>query len=178
MQDGTISVDSVLVAVFIAVVVVIGLFVVLNTRKQVKMMRSGSGFITWGKKQERTRRFDEALKCYLTAEEVYRKAGDEAGRVRAYNHAGLVMLRCDDFKGARDFFRKGEPIARKYSSPEDLGVLLTNLGDVEEGLGNAERSKQYYTEAMEIYEEDEDMDGVMFMRDKLKIETEPEDESD
>ena len=163
-----------LMAFLIVVVLIIAFFI----RRQIKRAQYGDEYIRWGTSKEKSRQYDDAMKCYMAAEEVYRENGDEAGRARAYYLAGMMESKRENHEEARKYYRKAEPIARESSPPEDLGYLLMNLGETEEELGNEKKAMKYYADAADVYEKAGDNEGLLFAQERLNYEGEGNEDDD
>ncbi|MDR3364380.1 MAG: hypothetical protein LBS91_05460 [Clostridiales Family XIII bacterium] len=160
-----------LIMVFLIAIVLVAAFFI---RRQIKAAQRGDEYIRWGIAQEKKRRFPDAIMCYMTAEEMYRKHGDEAGRARAFYLAGTLEAKRGAPDEAMKYYRKAETPARKAAPTEDLGFLLMSMGEAEEELGHTEKAKKYFAEAAAVYEKGGDHEGLLYAQEKLQIETEEE----
>ena len=111
----------------------------------------------------RTRQlFEEALV-------LFRELGDDAGVARALWGLGDTHYFAGDFTLARASLEESEAINRRLGARFDLGWSLHQLGNVAVKTGRVAAARAYFSEALAIFDEAQDVSGIVFQLDNLSV---------
>jgi len=95
--------------------------------------------------------FEQALRAYSTAQQIYQEAGDLDGTATAMNDVGIVLQKQGDLRGAHDKLQRAQEIFRQLGDKSGLGAVLTNLGEVHRAQGKLSDAEDFYRSALAIW---------------------------
>src|SRR5581483_642830 len=95
--------------------------------------------------------FEQALRAYSTAQQIYQEAGDLDGTATAMNDVGIVLQKQGYLRGAHDKLQRAQEIFRQLGDKSGLGAVLTNLGEVHRAQGKLSDAEDFYRSALAIW---------------------------
>jgi tetratricopeptide (TPR) repeat protein len=105
--------------------------------------------------------FEKALNFFEHLPDSIRQASPYHEMLTIYNNLGIACQNLKEYDLAEKYYRKGILLARQDGSkPEELGMLLNNLGTLFIGQGYPEKSLEYLLESFRFRQEANDL-GAM-----------------
>ena len=101
-----------------------------------------------GQSQER---FEDAKRILVSAEELCRTAGNQAGRARTLTALGQLERDLGNSEAALSLYEEAVAIYRGASNALALAHAVRHAGDIQRNLGRIEAAEVSYREALAIY---------------------------
>jgi tetratricopeptide (TPR) repeat protein len=111
--------------------------------------------------------YSNSIKYQKDALKIATDIGDLQGKSNILNNLGLVYLKTGEYKKVIECCQQSLEIARKIGNQELEGSSLCNLGVANYNLVKLEKAKEYYIQAITIFEKLESS-GADFVRQKLE----------
>lgn len=97
--------------------------------------------------------------AYTKALEIFRSLDEPHGQARALNYLGLVSARKDP-RQALPFYEEALTLFRRTGDTRQVGVVLNNLGGLQDQLGEPHDALGRYREALAIHEAGQDLGNL------------------
>lgn len=105
-------------------------------------------------------RFGEAVDLADSAIAIFRRRGDDDGRLRAVNLLGAIHYERGQIEEATEYWRQAIDLARALADTTMVGRTSNNLAIVQYYTGEVDQAKSGYREAMLSYQRLGDRRGV------------------
>lgn len=117
--------------------------------------------------QDRIQKFDNALKYYFEALNIYNQCNEqgkpltEIKRIQAlYNNIGNIYLSKDDLATAENYYLKGLALAEKKSDNINIGVICNNLGKLNLQRKNYQQAYAFLIKSLDARTKINDKSGM------------------
>jgi tetratricopeptide (TPR) repeat protein len=117
--------------------------------------------------QDRIEKFDNALKYYFEALNIYNnsiKKGKPIQEIKniqgLYNNIGNIYLSKNELNTAEEYYLKGLAIADQKLDNTNIGIICNNLGKLEDQKKNFEKAYNYLTKSLEARQKINDKSGI------------------
>ena len=100
---------------------------------------------------------------------LFRKVGDESGVASVLWGMGLSYFQAHDFRGAVPILEETEALNRKLDNRFNLGWTLHTLGRCLFELGDVERARGKWLEAIHVFQSAGDVPGLLFQVDNFSV---------
>jgi tetratricopeptide (TPR) repeat protein/serine/threonine protein kinase len=97
--------------------------------------------------------YEEAMRCYQGALEIFRMHGYRSGEILGLNRIGIFYQRVGQMERAIEFYTQALDIAREIGDKRYEGITLGNLGNGFRAQGQHERAIEFYTQALDVARE-------------------------
>ena len=119
----------------------------------------GSILVQKGILLRRLGRSDEAFEAYAEAIVIFRRLGVRRSEAFALNSLGVALASAGHFEDAILAFRSSIHIDRETGDRLRLGRKLSNIGQLYDALGDAERGLTFVQRALDVFETVDDRAG-------------------
>lgn len=99
-----------------------------------------------------TQSYDKAVDQYLTAVKLG-EGVNEKNSITAYSSLGLVFMKTQNIKKAKEYINIGLKLGRKHKDSVNIAACLNNMGLIEKNYGDKELAKKYFEEGIRIAHE-------------------------
>jgi tetratricopeptide (TPR) repeat protein len=96
--------------------------------------------------------FEEGARLLHDAIELYQELGDEGGMTQAKGDMGLFLMMKGDYRGALPLLEESLSVARERGDVFRLADDLLRVAEAHRGLGDHDRARREYLEALDIME--------------------------
>jgi len=96
---------------------------------------------------------DDALRCWLKAEELCAESGDRHGQARSLGNIGVVLGEKGELDRALEFYQKALKLAEEIGDKLVQVDTLGNIGVVLGQKGELDRALEYFQKGVAIYRE-------------------------
>lgn len=107
-------------------------------------------------------KYDEAIKFYNSAEDIF-------GEATALNNCGEMIYRLGMFEKALEYVKKSLPLFVKSGSRSGEASALTNIGALYGALGDAQKGVEFYLSAADVFAEIRDSQSEIVLRSNLAV---------
>jgi tetratricopeptide (TPR) repeat protein len=117
--------------------------------------------------QDRIEKFDNALKYYFEALNIYNKSIEKGKPIKEikniqglYNNIGNIYASKNDLGTAEEYYLKGLAIAEQKSDFSNIGNICNNLGKLEDQKKNFEKAFMYLNKSLDARQKSNDKSGI------------------
>lgn len=117
--------------------------------------------------QDRIDKFENALKYYFEALNIYNKSIEKGKPIREikniqglYNNIGNIYLTKNELNTAEEYYLKGLDIAEKQLDFSNIGIICNNLGKLEDQKKNFDIAYGYLTKSLDARQKIKDKSGI------------------
>ncbi len=117
--------------------------------------------------QDRIDKFDNALKYYFEALNIYNKSIEKGRPIQEikniqglYNNIGNIYLSKNELNTAQEYYLKGLTIADQKGDYSNIGIICNNLGKLEDQKKNYNKAYSYLTKSLEARQQINDQSGI------------------
>lgn len=117
--------------------------------------------------QDRIDKFENALKYYFEALNIYNKSIEKGKPIREikniqglYNNIGNIYLTKNELNTAEEYYLKGLAIAEKKLDYSNIGIICNNLGKLEDQKKNFDIAYGYLTKSLDARQKIKDKSGI------------------
>jgi signal transduction histidine kinase len=121
---------------------------------------SGDCSINMGILHEISGNNSNALLCYISAVEFYKKINYYPGIANALNNMGIIYSMQGDFEQGLQFFLLSLELEEQMNNPQGIAYSLNNLGLLSRKLGRISEALEYYSQSLEIKKSMGDVKGA------------------
>lgn len=106
------------------------------------------------------KQYDKAIANYNDALQVFQKNGDSLSYYRTLANKASTLKKMGHFDEALHLYLKALDMQSALEIPiEEKALVLTNIGETNQLLGNYEATISFFTNALELYQQVNDADG-------------------
>ncbi len=95
-------------------------------------------------------RYDEAVKTYEQALQIYRELKDRSAESVILNNIGLTYFRQKQYPKALDFYQQSLAITKQIGDRKGEATSLSNIGAVYNSLGQYEKAVDFFQQSLAI----------------------------
>lgn len=117
--------------------------------------------------QDRIEKFDNALKYYFEALNIYNKGIEKGKPIKEiktiqglYNNIGNIYLSKNELNTAEEYYLKGLTIADQKQDYTNIGIICNNLGKLEDQKKNFDKAYSYLIKSLEARQKINDKSGI------------------
>jgi tetratricopeptide (TPR) repeat protein len=117
--------------------------------------------------QDRIEKFDEALRYYFEALNIYNKSIEKGKPIKEikniqglYNNIGNIYLTKNELNTAEEYYTKGLNISEQKLDYTNIGIICNNLGKLEDQKKNHEIAYTYLVKSLEARLKINDKSGI------------------
>ena len=117
--------------------------------------------------QDRIEKFDNALKYYFDALNIYNKSiavgkpmKDIHNIQGLYNNIGNIYLSKDELNMAEQYYQKGLIISEQKQDYSNIGNICNNLGKLEDQRKNFDKAYSYLLKSLEARQKNNEKSGI------------------
>ena len=117
--------------------------------------------------QDRIEKFDNALKYYFEALNIYNKSIEKGKPIKEikniqglYNNIGNIYASKNDIGTAEEYYLKGLAIAEQKNDNSNIGNICNNLGKLEDQKKNFDKAYSYLVKSLEARHKISDKSGI------------------
>ncbi|MBD2095677.1 CHAT domain-containing protein [Trichocoleus sp. FACHB-591] len=128
-----------------------------------------SRLLQQGIQQYRRSQYQQAIKSWQQALEIYRAASDRNGEAGVLNNLGLAYGSLSQYQRAVEYYQQALPIFQQVSDRNGEAGALNNLGRAYGSLSQYQRAIEYYEQALPIFQQVSDRNGEASALNNLGI---------
>jgi tetratricopeptide (TPR) repeat protein len=117
--------------------------------------------------QDRIDKFDNALKYYFEALNIYNTGIEKGKPIKGiknvqglYNNIGNIYLSKSELGTAEEYYLKGLTIAEQKADNINIGIICNNLGKLEDQKKNFDKAYSYLIKSLEARQKINDKSGI------------------
>jgi len=117
--------------------------------------------------QDRIDKFDNALRYYFEALNIYNKSIERGKPIKEikniqglYNNIGNIYLSKNELNTAEEYYSKGLAIAEQKNDHSNIGNICNNLGKLEDQKKNFDKAYSYLVKSLEARQKINDKSGI------------------
>jgi len=117
--------------------------------------------------QDRIDKFDNALKYYFEALNIYNRSLENGKPIQEikniqglYNNIGNIYLSKNELNTAQEYYLKGLTIAEQKLDNVNIGIICNNLGKLEDQKKNFDKANSYLIKSLEARQKINDKSGI------------------
>jgi len=113
------------------------------------------------------RNFEEALKCYKKASQIYKDTDNFYKAVGIYYQIGMIAQQKGNFEEANKCYNTALKIHEKFGDNYEAAHDYSGLGDVADQQGDFHKAIHYYEKAVKTFKEQQDFHRVAVLCEKI-----------